>query len=131
MLAEYRAAEASGRGRGGTGDGAVAVLAGGARLLMGAVLITGGTGFLGLAVAEALLARGEEEVLLAPLPLPQAAARAFATLPGRLHRVPGDVRQPDTLHAAFAAATVDRLLPFAAITPGRSEKRPIRKGWWR
>lgn len=85
---------------------------------MGAVLITGGTGFLGLAVAEALLARGEEVVLLAPSPLPQAAARAFATLPGRLHRVPGDVRQPDTLHAAFAAATVDRLLPFAAITPG-------------
>jgi nucleoside-diphosphate-sugar epimerase len=85
---------------------------------MGAVLITGGAGFVGLNVAEALLARGEEVVVFGREALPEAAARAFAPLPGRLAVVQGDVRDEAALRAVFAAHRVDRVLPFAAVTAG-------------
>ncbi|MCX7685062.1 MAG: NAD(P)-dependent oxidoreductase [Acetobacteraceae bacterium] len=85
---------------------------------MGAVLITGGAGFVGLNVAEALLARGEEVVIFGREPLPEAAACAFAALPGRLAVLERDVREEAALRAAFAAHAVDRVLPFAAITAG-------------
>jgi nucleoside-diphosphate-sugar epimerase len=85
---------------------------------MGAVLITGGAGFVGLNVAEALLARGEHVVVFGREALPDAAARAFAPLPGRISVIQGDVRDEPALRAAFAAHKVDRVLPFAAITAG-------------
>jgi nucleoside-diphosphate-sugar epimerase len=85
---------------------------------MGAVLITGGAGFVGLCVTEALLARGEEVVIFGREPLPEAAARVFAPLPGRLRVVQGDVRDAPALGAVFGACAIDRVLPFAAITAG-------------
>jgi nucleoside-diphosphate-sugar epimerase len=85
---------------------------------MGAVLITGGAGFVGLCVTEALLARGEEVVIFGREPLPEAAARVFAPLPGRFRVVQGDVRDAPALGAVFGACAIDRLLPFAAITAG-------------
>lgn len=85
---------------------------------MGAVLVTGGAGFVGLNVTEALLARGDDVVVFGREALPEAAARAFAPLPGRLAVVQGDVRDSAALRAAFAAHAVDRVLPFAAITAG-------------
>lgn len=84
---------------------------------MGAVLITGGAGFVGLNLAEALLRRGEEVVLYGhESALPAGAADAFAALPGRLRLVQGDVRDASALRGALAG--VDRLFPFAAITAG-------------
>jgi nucleoside-diphosphate-sugar epimerase len=85
---------------------------------MGAVLITGGAGFVGLNVTEALLARGEHVVVFGHEALPDAAARAFAPLPGRLDVIRGDVRDAAALAAAFAAHRIDRVLPFAAVTAG-------------
>jgi nucleoside-diphosphate-sugar epimerase len=85
---------------------------------MGAVLITGGAGFVGLNVTEALLARGEQVVIFGREALPEPAARAFAPLPGRLAVVEGDVRDAAALGALFAAHAIDRVLPFAAITAG-------------
>jgi nucleoside-diphosphate-sugar epimerase len=85
---------------------------------MGAVLITGGAGFVGLNVTEALLARGDDVVIFGREALPEAAARAFAPLPGRLAVVQGDVRDPAALRATFATHAIDRVLPFAAITAG-------------
>lgn len=85
---------------------------------MAAVLITGGAGFVGLCVTEALLVRGDEVVIFGREPLPEAAARAFAPLPGRLAVVQGDVRDAAALGALFAAHAIDRVLPFAAITAG-------------
>lgn len=85
---------------------------------MGAVLITGGAGFVGLCVTEALLARGDEVVIFGREALPEAAARAFAPLAGRLAVVRGDVRDAAALGAVFAAHVIDRVLPFAAVTAG-------------
>ena len=85
---------------------------------MGAVLVTGGAGFVGLNVTEALLARGDEVVIFGREPLPEAAARAFAPLPGRLAVVQGDVRDAAALGVVFASYGIDRVLPFAAITAG-------------
>lgn len=84
-----------------------------------AVLITGGAGFVGLNVAEALLARGEEVVVFGREAVPDAAARAFAALPGRVTAIRGDVLDPEALAGAFRAGPrVEAVLPFAAITAG-------------
>ncbi len=84
---------------------------------MGAVLITGGAGFVGLNLAEALLRRGEEVVIYGrEAGLPPGAAAAFQPLPGRLRLIQGDVRDAPALRDAFAG--VDRLFPFAAVTAG-------------
>lgn len=86
---------------------------------MGAILITGGAGFVGLNVTAALLARGETVVVFGrEAALPPRAAAAFARLPGTLHVIAGDVTDATALRAAFAAHRIDRVLPFAAITAG-------------
>ena len=82
------------------------------------VLVTGGTGFVGLNLAEALLAR-RERVVLAGLDQPPAAAlRRFAQLPGTLVTEVADVRDEAGLEALFRRHSVTRLFPFAAVTSG-------------
>ncbi len=83
-----------------------------------AVLISGGTGFVGLNLAEALLSRGEHVVLAALDAPPAAAAAHFATLPGRLETAVIDVTDPAAFKALLQRHAVDRLFPFAAITSG-------------
>lgn len=83
-----------------------------------AVMVTGGTGFVGLNLVEALLARGEHVVVVALDDLPAPAAAAFASLPGRLTALRGDVTDADGLAGLMRRHSVDRLFPFAAITSG-------------
>ena len=78
-------------------------------------LIFGGTGFVGLNIAERLLTEGEDVVLFDRSPLPAAAATAFAALPGALDVVQGDV----TDVAAVTQAVTDHvgtLVLGAAVT---------------
>jgi nucleoside-diphosphate-sugar epimerase len=82
------------------------------------VLISGGTGFIGLALAEALLARGEHVVLTALDDPPPAAIATLSRLPGRLTVAPGDVRDAAGFAACLRRHDVDRMFPFAAITSG-------------
>ncbi len=86
-----------------------------AGLLM-TVLVTGAGGFVGLALVEALLARGETVAALDAAPLREAALAAFATLPGRLQPIQADARDEAALRAALAGR--DRLIIAAAITAG-------------
>ncbi len=79
------------------------------------VLVTGGTGFVGLNLAERLLGRGDDAVLLADRPLPDSAGRAFDALPGVLRVVTGDVRDRSALDEAFAKG-IDRVIHAAVIT---------------
>ena len=82
------------------------------------VLISGGSGFVGTAVAEALLARGERVVLFA-LDTPRPEVRhTLEALPGHLTCETGDVRDVAAFRACLSRHQVDRLLPFAAITSG-------------
>ena len=82
------------------------------------VMVTGGTGFVGLNLVEALLARGEAVVVVALDDVPAPALRGFAGLPGRLAVERMDVRDQAGLVGLMRRHGVDRLFPFAAITSG-------------
>jgi UDP-glucose 4-epimerase len=82
------------------------------------VLISGGTGFVGLNLTQALLARGEHVVVAALDPVPASAARVFASLPGRLTAEICDVTDEAAFATLLRRHQVDRLFPFAAITSG-------------
>jgi UDP-glucose 4-epimerase len=79
------------------------------------VLIFGGAGFVGLGVAEALLARGDDVTLFDRRRPPASAERAFATLPGRLSVTVGDVCDDAQVRGAIAAAP-DAVIYGAALT---------------
>lgn len=83
-----------------------------------AILVTGGAGFVGLNLVDALLASGEEVVLFDRGAPPPAAERAWATQRGRLQWVAGDVLDAAALGKAFAARRIDRVLHCAAVTSG-------------
>jgi nucleoside-diphosphate-sugar epimerase len=92
-----------------------------------AVLITGGAGFVGLNVAENLLARGEEVILFGPSAPPPAAMTSLAQHPGRLSLADGDVSVAADLDAVFSAHPIDRIIHGAAITADLArEKRAAR-----
>lgn len=88
-----------------------------------AVLLTGGTGFVGLNVAEALLARGLTVVLHALDAVPDAARAEFAKLPGRLIEIRGDARDTEALAALARTHGVQRAVYAAAITAGPARER--------
>jgi nucleoside-diphosphate-sugar epimerase len=86
---------------------------------MAAILVTGGAGFVGLNLVEALLGRGEHLVVFGrEAVLPDPAPARFARLPGRLEVVQGDVMDAEALRAVFAGRVIDRVFPFAAVTAG-------------
>jgi nucleoside-diphosphate-sugar epimerase len=86
---------------------------------MDAILVTGGAGFVGLNLVEALLARGEHVVVFGrEAALPDPAPTRFASLPGRLEVVQGEVRDAAALRAVFAARRIGAVFPFAAVTAG-------------
>ena len=82
------------------------------------VMVTGGTGFVGLNLVEALLARGDDVVVVALDDIPAPARHRFSALPGRLAVERADVRDAAALVPLMRRHGVDRLFPFAAITSG-------------
>lgn len=81
-----------------------------------ALLITGGSGFVGLALAEASLAAGDEVVAFAQTPPPAPLLRRIAH--PRLHFVIGDIRSSADLKRALTAAPIVRVVHAAAVTSG-------------
>jgi len=88
-----------------------------------ATLLTGGAGFVGLNLAEALLGRGETVVCFDRRPPPAAARRALGSLPGRLVVVEGDVGDAAAVGAAARAHGAARLVHAAAVTAGLERER--------
>lgn len=90
------------------------------------IAITGGAGFVGLALAEVLRAQGDRVILLdiAP-PDPQLFARP--ELAGA-HFHPCDILQPDALTTALRIHGSDALIHAAAMTPNAETTRsqPLR-----
>ncbi|MES2787351.1 MAG: NAD(P)-dependent oxidoreductase [Pseudomonadota bacterium] len=93
-----------------------------------AVLVTGATGVVGINVLEELLSKGHEVVSLSATPLPPAAARALAVLPGRLHLHGGDTAVRASWDAVASQHAIDRVIHAAAITPNDArEQRDFRR----
>jgi UDP-glucuronate 4-epimerase len=87
------------------------------------VLLTGASGFVGLNIAEALLADGREVVLFSHAALPGRAGRTFASLPGRMTEVIGDVRDRNALDEVFRTHRPTQVVHGAALTPGAATER--------
>jgi UDP-glucose 4-epimerase len=81
------------------------------------ILVFGGTGFVGLNVATALLARGHAVTLFDRAGLPSAAAKDLAAHADRLTAIQGDIRDRQAVEQAIAAG-YDAIILGATITAG-------------
>lgn len=86
-----------------------------------ATLITGGAGFIGLALAEHLLAAGQRVVLF-DLPAAPTELLARRELAGAVY-VSGDVADLVDLDVAFAVTPIDCVVHAAAVTPNEQRER--------
>lgn len=87
------------------------------------ILLTGASGFVGLNIAENLLAQGQVVVGLAARPLPARAAAHLATLPGKLTMVEGDVRDIELVAGILKNHQVERVLHAAVVTSAAARER--------
>jgi len=85
--------------------------------------ITGSSGFVGLALTEALLRRGQHVLGLDASPPPEHALNFFNTLPGTLTYVTGDIRDVSVIDAALGSQHCETLVTLAAITADASRER--------
>src|SRR2546421_8450532 len=76
-----------------------------------ATLVTGGTGFVGINVVEALLEGGEDVVVFDAGNLPPDAARAFERYGSRLSIERGSVLQPQAVRALFGKHPTTNVFP--------------------
>jgi UDP-glucose 4-epimerase len=81
------------------------------------ILIFGGTGFVGINIAAALLARGHAVTLFDRAPLPCAATKAFVSFDERLSVVESDATDAVAVEAIIARG-FDAIILGAAITAG-------------
>jgi UDP-glucuronate 4-epimerase len=81
-------------------------------------LITGGCGFVGINLAEGLLAKGDTVVLLDRRPLPDEARAALGARPSALSVIAGDARDTAALTLLIREYRVERIVHAAVITSG-------------
>jgi UDP-glucose 4-epimerase len=81
------------------------------------ILIFGGTGFVGLNIAAALLARGHAVTLFDRAVLPPAAAKEFACYGDRVIAIRGDITDGQAVEGIIAAGC-EAIILAAAVTAG-------------
>ncbi len=86
------------------------------------ILVTGGGGYVGMNVVEALLARGERVVLLDCGPLPPPLQRALAAHGPHVQIVSADVCDAAAVEQAFSGHAISGVIHCAAITAGPSRE---------
>lgn len=86
------------------------------------IVVFGGTGFVGLNLAEVLLGRGHDVTLYDRSPLPPAAERSLANFRERLKVVQGDITDAAGIDVLIAEGW-DALVLGAAITAGDDLER--------
>jgi UDP-glucuronate 4-epimerase len=84
--------------------------------------VTGAAGFIGLAVTEALLTRGERVIGFDLCPVSEHAERTFTGLPGRFEQIMGDICDAEGLKAALRRSDANCVLNLAAVTAGPSRE---------
>lgn len=87
------------------------------------ILVTGGSGFVGLNVVEALLSAGIDVVSFDRRPMADPAVRAFRQLPGTLELVEGDIQ--DVRGVLAAARDTDAVIHGTAITPDDADEAAL------
>jgi UDP-glucose 4-epimerase len=85
------------------------------------ILVFGGTGFVGINIASALLARGHAVTLFDRGALPRAAGQAFASFGDRLNVIQRDVTESGAVEATIARG-FDAIILGAAITAGSARE---------
>lgn len=88
------------------------------------IVIFGGTGFVGLNLAEVLLARGHEVTLYDRKQLPAGAERSFADYRERLTIVQGEITDVERIDALIKKGC-DAIVLGAAITAGDQLERSV------
>ena len=88
-----------------------------------AVLVTGGSGLVGLNIIEQLLDRGDPVVAFSLTPSPESAIALFESLLGDLAVVDGDVRDGEIVDRLFRDHAIDRVIHGAAITADDARAR--------
>lgn len=88
-----------------------------------AVLVTGGSGLVGLNIIEQLLGRGDPVLAFSLTPFPETAIALLETLPGDLAVVDGDVRDGEIVDRLFCGHAIDRVIHGAAITADDTRAR--------
>jgi UDP-glucose 4-epimerase len=86
------------------------------------IVIFGGTGFVGLNIAEVLLAHGHAVTLYDRAPLPESARRALADHGARLETVQGDITDAGAIDTLIGRGC-DAIVLGAAITAGDDLER--------
>jgi len=86
-------------------------------------LVTGGAGFVGLALMEHLLGQGEDVTVLDVIDVPPDALEIFSRLPGRLRAVRGSVLDPATLREALAESGAPVIVHAATVTPDAAREK--------
>jgi nucleoside-diphosphate-sugar epimerase len=87
------------------------------------VLITGGTGFVGLNVADALLAAGSDVVIFGQALPPDSLLAPLRNRPASLVTEIGDIRDAAKLRDILSRHKVDKIVHGAAVTAGLDRER--------
>ncbi len=82
------------------------------------VLVTGGAGYVGMNVVEALLARGDDVVLMDCGTLPSAVHRTLDAYGRRMDVVSADVCDTAAVASTFAGRDITGVIHCAAVTAG-------------
>ena len=87
-----------------------------------AVLVTGGGGFVGFNLVEALLARGEEVILFDSGKLPAAVHGVLSRYGRQVNVAQADVRDSAQLNQVFESHAIERIAHCAAVTSGAARE---------
>jgi UDP-glucuronate 4-epimerase len=87
-----------------------------------AVLVTGGGGFVGFNLVEALLARGDEVILFDSGTLPEAAQKILSGYGRQVNVAQADVRDAAQLNQVFESHSIERIAHCAAVTSGAARE---------
>jgi len=88
-----------------------------------ATLITGCSGFVGIALAEEILGSGEDVVGLDIVSPPQGALAGFAKKKGKFHFAQGSVRDSELVTGTLKQHGVRQLVTLAAITADANREK--------